>query len=187
MRECPRCHHDKADASFIGVICGDCHAKGKDLEPVVAPRQAAPRLSTQKEGPTMPPATASEPKAAATPRAQRLKACRYCSKEMPQGSLFRHEHVVCPKRPGAGEEVRPRAQRKKRSGPRRATGRPRKMRTPAPPVAKPESTANGCLFCAGPQTAVAKDLFARMLRGGMGFDVAAELVRDVVRGMEGRR
>jgi hypothetical protein len=30
-----------------------------------------------------------------------LKPCRYCGKEMPKGSLFRHEHVMCDKRPHA--------------------------------------------------------------------------------------
>jgi len=126
----------------------------------------------------MPPATGPETKAAATPSVQRLKTCRHCSKTMPPGSLFRHEHVTCPKRPGAEAGSRPRGTRKNR---RRTLGRPSKVRASLSPAATPEAKVNGCLFCAGPEAAAAKDLFARCVRGGMAFDPAMELVRDICR------
>lgn len=179
MRECPRCRREKG--YFVGDICGDCYAAGKDLDgPSATPREA-PRLPLKKEVLPMPPMTTGVPKAAATPSVQRLKRCRHCSKEMPQGSLFRHEHVMCPKRPDSGEKARPAATRKKRAGRGRSPGLPRKVRAVSPPVVTPEGRTNGCPFCSGPDVALAKDLFTRMLRGGMAFDPAMELVRDISR------
>ena len=33
-----------------------------------------------------------------------IKQCRYCAKDMPKGSIYRHEHQMCPHRTGASAE-----------------------------------------------------------------------------------
>ncbi|MGD0263570.1 MAG: hypothetical protein ABSD47_01285 [Candidatus Methylomirabilota bacterium] len=66
MRECPRCHNEKA--YFIGEICGDCHAKGLDL------------------------LGGSDGKKGAMPMEFRKEACKKgCGREIGVNQLARHE------------------------------------------------------------------------------------------------
>ncbi len=62
---------------------------------------------------------------------------------------------------------------------RRARTRDCLAEAPASPA-----KADTCLFCAGTKSALAKDLVTRMIRGGMGFDAAADIVRDLVKQWE---
>lgn len=172
MRLCPRCGNEKADASFIGANCGDCHARGRDLAPADADPKSRPK--TRKE------------QAMATEK----PPCKWgCGKLLSKGGRWAHEHKACPKRPPGAELPKMRRKRSMATRPRapKRKGAPKDADDGAATrITSSSARADGCFFCSGQSQALAKDLFARMLRGGMGFDVAAELVRDIVGAMGDR-
>ena len=154
MRPCPRCHHEKAEASFIGPECGDCYALGPYFEPCIDERKEQ----------TMP-----------TGMLERRSCAKGCGKLVDPRGAHKHE-ATC-----GGNRAQTSAEPKTRKSTRRATT----TNPTAPDVVGPVK-ANGCLFCSGQNSALAKDLMGRMLRGGMGFDAAVEVAADVAGMMASR-
>ena len=199
MKPCPACGNEKA--FFVGDICGDCHAQGRDLAGQDRPKEETmskagekhecPKCHKMVANPTEHkkwctgaaaegPAAGGEQKKGKESAQPRLK-CRYCGQECSKGYLWNHEHKSCPKRPSASEQIgqskQPKMQRKKR-----VAGKKPARSSIAADKPSPEWAA----FCAecpfrGLESALAKDLVVRMIRGGMCMGGAAEIVRDVVR------
>ncbi len=162
MRGCPACGHEKA--YFIGDICGDCHARGQDLAPA-NPDPGGPPENTKGGKRIM----------------EKRPCAKRCGKMLdPRGA---HKHEAICTGPSSAAEARARVGRKPRMQKPKSIRRARRhdglARAPASPA-----KADPCFFCAGTNSALAKDLVIRMIRGGMGFDAAAELAREVVGAIE---
>lgn len=127
-----------------------------------------------------------------------LKTCRQCGKEMPKGSLFRHEHVMCEKRPGAAtvpDSPAPTAQAAqgatKAPRPARPTRKPvtrtatglGTVKTSALATEEPKQMAVAhCEEAACPYRGLSDPIqqfrVQELVRGGLGIEHAARFVRE---------
>jgi len=159
VRDCPGCRQERHITSFVtdDPLCANCREAGAQFRPdgSTNPQRKEGKMTTSVLSPTT------------------LKACRYCGKETPKGSLHRHEHVMCPKRPqGAAVKQRP-VHRTKRRG------------RPAKAIAVQIPSTNKLQACAecpyrGLESALARDLITRCVCNGMGLLAACELSRDIL-------
>ena len=161
-RICPKCRNEKA--YFIGEVCGDCYAAGADLDAKAQQSAEAKMSKTYKE-------------------------CPYCHKM--KSNVWEHK-PHCKQRPGAGEtdsgqRTEVRGQRSEVTGQgrrRKATGRMPKA-PQADQRAQRAETPGEELVCQGcpwrrMNTAIARDLLTRALRGGMALEPACELIRQAL-------
>lgn len=106
---CPACSEDRDAGDFIAGLCLDCFSAGKplpigSLEPLTT--RTLVRVGRGLRDTVKPDATRCTEvhhREEVEPMTGGPKACRYCGKVMPSGSLFRHEHVMCEKRPANGD------------------------------------------------------------------------------------
>lgn len=204
MRECPKCHHEKA--YFIGDICGDCHAQGADLhqgKPVQKPKARKVPMAAaanNKEGTVVDPLQANY-------------HCQHCERGFRYVTWKDKHESQCPKRPGGSVKAagKPAPRERAKPGYRRCPhcGKPKSniwehkkrckknpARRAGAPSARPARNTrgdnNGCLLCRpGPNAALERELVTDAVRAGLSLENAVNFVRRAmgagqqVKGVEG--
>lgn len=176
-RICPACGEDRTGVRFIQEICQICFRQGRPF-----PDQAALRASEE----TIPPHDPILARDSTRDGIEKeepmpeLKACRHCGKEMAKGSLYRHEKVMCEKRPDAGTAPVARARAAPGRHPRKSSSKDKARNGRAPRPAEQSAKPNGhcpdCFF-RDLDSAIARDLVTDAIRGGMSLETAAGFVR----------
>lgn len=154
LRLCPACRNEKS--YFVGKVCGDCYAQGRDLEAGAASRE--PRAERRN----------------GTERAMSQKTeCPWCHGM--KANLYEHAKW-CKQRPDGAELPRKRKRGKSRGA------RPRKLRSAAGPEDLVIRKKTDCAECPyrGLETAQAQDLVTEAVRGGMGLVPALGFIRHVL-------
>ena len=184
----PVCKAPTERADLIAGLCGRCFGAGAPVQ--LGPLEQLTERTLQRQGRGKTPLPQKEGAMPPT------TVCRYCDKVMPAGSLHRHEHVMCKKRPGAAtvpESPTPKAQTP--TGARTpltlAKIRPRLKRAKAKALGKleePTHKADGTPWDAhceraacpyrGLSTHIARVRVQELVRGGLGIEDAARFVRE---------
>jgi hypothetical protein len=183
MRVCPKCGNEKA--YFIGKACGDCHARGLDLNVGAGHEEGAMAKSFRKApcgkgcGREIGVNQLSRHEAACTgePRAGKKEECPW-GHEM-RANVWEHKKV-CKQRPKDGSEQPVKVKRRKPQ--KRGRGRHGQVDRDVP-AGPGRAAASGHTegpawleLLAGRNAALAQSLVEEAIRGGMSLPMACALV-----------
>jgi hypothetical protein len=179
MHRCPGCQVDTPALDMIAGLCPTCFSDGKPVpmgseEPMTTRNLVrVGRGMRDKVQPGETRCTDLNQKEGGETMAGELKACRHCGKAMPRGSLFRHEHVTCGKRPADGGNGESALTIVKKPGKVAVVSSPSSL---PEPVLK-NGNCSDCLF-RDLGRHIDQDLIRRAVVGGMALDAACAFVRE---------
>lgn len=188
LRRCAGCQADTPAGDMIAGLCPTCFTDGKPLpigglEPLTTRtlvRVGRGMRDTVK--PDVTRCTELHHREEVKPMAGDTKSCRYCGKVMPKGSLFRHEHVMCEKRPpdGGDSTAGRRAAAKSKPAKVDVVARPSSGPEPLVKTVATVATNGHCADCLFRDLGryIEQDLVRRAVVGGMALDAACAFVRD---------